>query len=45
MVVTTIAPELLLAKAMQDLDFASVDLTALQQIASEDGVPWRERGC
>lgn len=38
--VTTIAPELLLAKAMQDLGSAQVDLTALQRIASEDGVPW-----
>lgn len=40
MLVTMIAPELLLAKAWQDLTAALVDLPAMRELASQDRVEW-----
>jgi hypothetical protein len=40
MVVTMLAPELVLSKAWEDLAVAQSDLKALQKLAGEDGTEW-----
>lgn len=40
MLVTAIAPEILISKNMGDLAAVKFDIKRLQELASEDGVPW-----
>jgi hypothetical protein len=40
MIVTMLAPELVLSKAWEDLAVAQSDLRALQKLAGEDGTEW-----
>ncbi len=40
MLLTVLAPELLLAKNMADLDSVNINIVKLQEFAAQDGVPW-----